>query len=123
MARVPVRESTGVVTTAIPLDGGVPRIICAGYCVPVWSSTGSFLVIPVEAPTRSGPGRSLAIPVGDDENLLELPRGGIEPLAKASVVPGAQSIPRGQLVPGKDPAHYAYVNTAVHRNLYRISLQ
>jgi DNA-binding winged helix-turn-helix (wHTH) protein/Tol biopolymer transport system component len=123
MARVPVRESSGVVSTAIPLDGGVPRVICADFCVPAWSSTGSFLVIPVEAPSRSGPGRSLAIPLGYDENLPKLPSGGIEPLAKASVVPGAQSIPRGQLVPGKDPAHYAYVNTAVHRNLYRISLQ
>jgi hypothetical protein len=65
----------------------------------------------------------VAIPVGDDENLLKLPPGSIEPLAQASVVPGAQSIPRGQLVPGKDPSHYAYVNTTVHRNLYRISLQ
>ncbi len=27
------------------------------------------------------------------------------------------------LVPGRDPAHFAYVNTTVHRNLYRISLQ
>jgi hypothetical protein len=122
MARVPVRESTGVVSTAIPLDGGVPRVICPVTVFrhgPPPEVSGSS----VEAPSRSGPGRSLAIPAGDDENLLKLPPGGIEPLAQASVVPGAQSIPRGQLVPGKDPAHYAYVNTTVHRNLYRISLQ
>jgi hypothetical protein len=49
-------------------------------------------------------------------------RGGIEPLADASVLTGAQSIARGELIPGKDPAHFAYLNTAVHRNLYRISL-
>jgi len=29
---------------------------------------------------------------------------------------------RGERVPGKDPRHFAYVNTTVHRNLYRISL-
>ena len=122
MARVPVLESTGVVTKAIPLDGGTPRTICADFCIPAWSSTGRFLVVPVEALSRTSPGRSLAIPVGYDENLPPLPHGGIEPLANASVVPGAQSIARGELVPGRDPAHFAYVNTTVHRNLFRISL-
>ncbi len=122
IARVPVLESTGVVTKAIPLDGGTPRTICADFCIPAWSSTGRFLVVPVEAPSRTSPGRSLAIPVGYGENLPPLPHGGIEPLANASVVPGAQSIARGELVPGRDPAHFAYVNTTVHRNLYRISL-
>ena len=58
VARVPVLESTGIVTKAIPLDGGAPRAVCAELCVPAWSSTGSFLMIPVEAPSRTGPGRS-----------------------------------------------------------------
>jgi DNA-binding winged helix-turn-helix (wHTH) protein/Tol biopolymer transport system component len=122
MSRVPVLDGTGVVSTAIPVDGGPPRVICADFCVPAWSSTGKFLVVPVEAPSRTDPGRSLAIPLGYGETLPELPHSGIEPLAKAAVVPGAQSIARGELVPGKDPAHFAYVNTTVHRNLYRISL-
>jgi len=122
VARVPVLESTGVATKAISVDGGDSQIICPGYCVPAWSSSGKFLVVPVEAPSRTGPGRSLAIPVGYNENLPQLPTGGIEPLAEATAVPGAQSIARGELVPGKDPAHFAYVNTTVHRNLYRISL-
>jgi hypothetical protein len=43
-------------------------------------------------------------------------------MASAGVVPGAQSIPRGELVPGRDAAHFAYVNTTVNRNLFRISL-
>jgi hypothetical protein len=106
---------------AIPTSGGPPRVICADYCVPKWSSTGEFLVIPIEAPSRTSPGQSLAIPVGPGETLPELPPGGIE-LANTSVVPGAQSMARGELVPGKDPGHFAYVNTTVHRNLYRISL-
>ncbi|HTF45625.1 MAG TPA: winged helix-turn-helix domain-containing protein [Terriglobales bacterium] len=122
MAIVPVPQGTGFRPMAIPVDGGAPRIICANFCVPTWSSTGRFLVVPVEAPSRTGPGRSLAIPVGPGETLPELPPGGIEPLAQASVVPGAQSIARGELVPGKDPAHFVYVNTTVNRNLYRISL-
>ena len=49
-------------------------------------------------------------------------RATIEPLAEAAVVPGAQSIPRDDLVPGADLSHFAYVKTTVHRNLYRVSL-
>ena len=107
---------------AIPLGGGSPRRICVSYCVPVWSSSGRFLFVPIEASSPATPGRSLAIPVGPGETLPELPPGGIQPLAEPSIVPGAQSISRAELVPGKDLSHYAYVNTAVHRNLYRISL-
>jgi len=122
VARVPALESTGAVTEAIPLDGRSPRTICAHYCQPAWSSSGRFLVVPVEPSSRTSPGRSLAIPVGNNENLPPLPHGGIEPMAGAGVVPGAQSIARGELVPGRDPSHFAYVNTVVHRNLYRVSL-
>jgi DNA-binding winged helix-turn-helix (wHTH) protein/Tol biopolymer transport system component len=107
---------------AVPLDGGAPRRICADYCVPRWSTDGRFLFVPVEDSSRTSPGRSLAIPVGPGESLPELPAGGIAPLAEPSVVPGAQSVGCGDLVPGKDPEHYAWVNTTVHRNLYRISL-
>ena len=109
-------------TVAIPLDGGPPRRICASYCAPVWSSSGRFLFVPVEASSPTNPGRSLALPVGPAETLPPLPPGGIEAFAQPSVVPGAQSINRAALVPGNDPSHYAYVNTTVHRNLYRVSL-
>jgi Tol biopolymer transport system component len=124
MAIIPYRDSNSVVPriVAIPLDGGPPRRICASYCAPIWSSSGRFLFIPVEASSQSTPGRSLAIPVGPGETLPEFPPGGIQPLAEPSVVLGAQSLNRAELVPGKDLSQYAYVNTTVHRNLYRISL-
>ncbi len=108
--------------TAIPLEGGSPRHLCSGYCVPSWSSSGKFLFIPVEWPSRTSPGRSLAIPLGPGEILPELPPGGLEPGAQPSVVPGSQSVNRAELVPGEDLAHFAYVNTTSHRNLYRITL-
>lgn len=122
MALVPVPHGTGVRPMAIPIDGGTPRVICANYCLPAWSSNGKFLVVPVEAGSRTSHGRSLALPVGPAETLPELPPNGIEPLSEASVVPGTQSIPRAELVPGRDAAHFVYVNTTVHRNLFRISL-
>jgi DNA-binding winged helix-turn-helix (wHTH) protein/Tol biopolymer transport system component len=122
MAVVPIPEGIGARPMAIPVNGGTSRVICANFCTPKWSSTGKFLVIPVEEPSLSGPGRSLAIPVGLGEVLPALPPGGIAPDTTTSVVPGTQSIARGELVPGSDPAHFVYVNTTVNRNLFRISL-
>jgi hypothetical protein len=115
-------DGNRVAVMAIPVGGGPPRIVCASDCAPTWSPSGKWLFIPVEAPTRTSPGRSLALPVGPGETLPELPPGGIKPFAEAAVVSGAQSVNRADLVPGIDPVHFAYVNTTVHRNLYRISL-
>ena len=39
-----------------------------------------------------------------------------------TVVQGAKSFPRADLIPGADLDHYAYVKTTSHRNLFRISL-
>jgi DNA-binding winged helix-turn-helix (wHTH) protein/Tol biopolymer transport system component len=115
-------DGNGPAVMAIPVDGGPPRRLCVSYCTPFWSTNGKFLFVQVEQPSRTSPGRSLAIPVGPGESLQDLPSGGIAPLAEPSAVKGAQSVPRAYLVPGKDPGHYAFVNTTVHRNLYRISL-
>jgi eukaryotic-like serine/threonine-protein kinase len=122
MAVAPFQGAKGAVPVAIPTDGGSPRIMCAGWCIPAWSFNGKWLFIPVEASSRTRLGRSLAIPVGPGESLPALPPGGVKPLAEPSAVPGSRSVNRAELVPGEDPFHFAYVNTAVHRNLYRISL-
>lgn len=106
----------------IPLQGGAPRRICDGYCQPKWSPDGKFLFVTVVAPSRAGPGRTLAIPLGPAESFPNLPARGVAPMTEPSVIPEAKSIARGQLVPGQDPEHYAWVNTTIHRNLYRLSL-
>jgi hypothetical protein len=108
--------------TAIPLDGGSPRRICASYCIARWSTDGRFLFVAVEESSRTSPGRSLAIRLGPGESLPGLPVAGMPLLAEPSVVRGAESIGHAVLVPGKDPEHYAWINTTVHCNLYRISL-
>jgi eukaryotic-like serine/threonine-protein kinase len=115
-------KSIGPRVMAIPLQGGAPRRICEGYCFPAWSSNGKFFFIPVDWPSRTSPGRSLAIPVGPGEALPALPPGGIGAGADPSAVPGAQWVNRAELVPGEDLSHFAYVNTTSHRNLYRITL-
>ena len=84
---------------------------------------GDWLFIEGVFANRADRGRSLAIPIGRGEHLPDLPPSGIPAEVQASTIPGAVSIARDDLVPGKDPAHFAYVNTAVHRNLYRISVR
>lgn len=118
--RTPERDFPAVM--AIPLDGGTAQRMCVSYCLPRWSTDGRFLFIPVEDASQTSPGRSLAIPVGPGESLADFPPAGIALRAEPGVVQGAQSVERANLVPGKDPEHYAWVNTTVHRNLYRISL-
>ena len=118
--RTPDKDFPAVM--AIPVDGGPARRMCTSYCVPRWSTDGKFLFVPVEDSSGSGPGRSLAIPVGPGESLADFPAQGIAPLAEPSAVPGARSVANGDPVPGKDPEHYAWVKVTVHRNLYRISL-
>jgi DNA-binding winged helix-turn-helix (wHTH) protein/Tol biopolymer transport system component len=107
---------------AVSLEDGTQRSLCVDYCAPRWSPDGKYLFVPVEYASRKGPGRTLAIPVGPRETLPEFPPAGIPPLAEASVVRGARSVPRAVLVPGRDPDHYAWINATVQRNLYRISL-
>jgi DNA-binding winged helix-turn-helix (wHTH) protein/Tol biopolymer transport system component len=96
-------ESNRTAIMAIPLDGGVPQRICASFCTPVWSPNGKFLFVPVEDPSRTDPGRSLAIPLGPGETLPILPAAGIAPSAEPNVVRGAKSVARGELTPEPVP--------------------
>lgn len=107
---------------AIPLNGGSPRRLCASYCIASWPASGNFLVVQLESGSETSPGRALEIPVGPGESLPDLPPAGIAPDAPPGIVKGSQLMAHENVVPGNGPEHFAYVNTAVHRNLYRISL-
>lgn len=122
MAGVPRSDARGMADTAIPLDGGSPRPICTDFCVPLWSPNGEYLFVRVRNISRNGPGQTLAIPVEPGERLAPFPAGGLQAGDETRAMPGAQIINRAEIVPGIDPAHYAWINYTVHRNLYRISL-
>ncbi len=115
-------DGGGIGEFAFPVDGGPPLLLCSTFCLSTWSPNGNFLYLSVELASRKSPGRSLAIPMGTGETLPKFPPGGIEPGSDARVIPGAQLVNRAELAPSIDPSRYAYVNSTMHRNLYRISL-
>ena len=115
-------DGRGVGEFAFPIDGGPPVLLCSSFCWSTWSPSGDFLYLPVEFASRKSPGRSLAIPMGPGDSLPKFPAGGIEPGSDTRVIPGARVVERAEFAPGADPGRYAYVNSTVHRNLYRVSL-
>jgi DNA-binding winged helix-turn-helix (wHTH) protein/Tol biopolymer transport system component len=115
-------EGNSAAVLIVPVDGGAAWHPCVSYCTPKWSTDGKFLFIPIEDPSRISPGRSVAIPAGSGESLPNLPAQGIATGSEPGAIEGARSVNRAGIVPGKDPEHYVWVNTTVHRNLYRISL-
>jgi hypothetical protein len=122
MAVAPTIDNATAAAMAIPVQGGPPVRMCEIYCDMAWSADGRFVLLSVEEPSTDGPGRTLAIPTGPGEALPAFPPLGIPPLAAASVMPGARSIPRAPLVPGSDPDTFLYVRTQVHGNLFRVTL-
>ena len=121
-----VSESPGDIhptPVAIPFDGTPPRRICAGYCDPKWSSSSRFLYITLQAAKTGDAGQSLVLAAGPNEQLPRLPPEGLGVLPAVKDQPGAKLFPRADLVPGRDPDHYAFVNTAVQRNLFRVTIR
>jgi hypothetical protein len=75
-------------------------------------------------PSRDDPaGRMLAIPVPPGATFPPLPDEGINDENDGLRIPGARIVERTGISPGPDPSVYAYVETAVHANLFRIALR
>jgi eukaryotic-like serine/threonine-protein kinase len=107
---------------ALPLNGGAPLLLCKNYCRSRWASDGKYLYIMTDSASQTAPGRTLAIPAGPEESLPAFPPNGITTTTDLKTIPGSQWVNRGDIVPGKDLSHFAYVKSTEHRNLYRISL-
>lgn len=121
MTTFPVQDSEPQFR-ANSLQGDAPKTYCAAACIPKWAPDGKWLYIPVEHASGTNPGRSLAIPVGPGESLPDFPAGGLNLNAQPADMRGSQPVNRESLIPGPDPSHYAYLNSSVHRNIYRITL-
>ncbi len=109
------------VLVAIPFDQSAPRLLCNTFCDATWSANGKFLVLPGSVPSGSGTGT--AIPIGPQEELPPALPEGLESIADKSISPASRQLARGDIYPGENLEQYAFVNTSVHRNLFRITLK
>jgi DNA-binding winged helix-turn-helix (wHTH) protein/Tol biopolymer transport system component len=109
---------------AVPTGGGSPRPICgsARVCPCAWSPDGGFLYVSLERESRTTAGRMIALPVVPETGLPDLPEAGIQSEEDATAIAGSFVVEQSNIVPGLDPATYAYVKTTAHRNLFRIRL-
>jgi DNA-binding winged helix-turn-helix (wHTH) protein/Tol biopolymer transport system component len=114
---VPVNDAQAkFAEVAIPAGGGAGKRvrICSGYCIARWAPDGTYLYVTVE------PGATGAFPVPPGKMLPDLPSHGIRSLKEASALAGGLHIQETIAAPGLSPAVYAYVKTAMHRNLFRV---
>ena len=107
---------------AIPVQGGTAKRICSGFCVARWAPDGKFFYVTVDPGTPSHPGNTVAIPIPAGSMLPELPSTGIRSLDEGLVLSGKPVIAQSELAPGMNPSLYAYVKTAMHRNLFRVPI-
>jgi hypothetical protein len=117
----PQQQTRLPMVMAIPLAGGNPRLLCTSYCRTSWTTDGKFLFVSIVPGSRNDPGRTVTIPLGPGESLPEVPAEWTA-APEPGVAQRAESIARAEVFPGKDREHYAWVDTTVHRNLYRILL-
>jgi dipeptidyl aminopeptidase/acylaminoacyl peptidase len=87
---------------AVPVDGGPPRRICRGGCFVNWSPDARFLYLAVERPSRTSPGKTVAIPIPQGETFPRLPLSGISGADHAASFPGARVIDAWNISPGPD---------------------
>jgi len=117
-----VGGSRSAATVAFSMAGGAPRPICEGTCPCAWSPDGTILYVELERRSRVSAGKMVGLPVLRETGLPALPETGIRSVPQALAIPGSRLIERSDIVPGIDPGTYAYLKTAVHRNLFRLRL-
>jgi serine/threonine protein kinase/Tol biopolymer transport system component len=109
-------------TLAVPIHGGVPKIICY-TCSATWSADGKFFYVGSDQSAfATSAGRTLSIPVPVGKSLPDLPAAGIRVADGAAGLPGAVTIDHGLISPGPDPSIYVFTRTDSQRNLFRIPL-
>jgi serine/threonine protein kinase/Tol biopolymer transport system component len=104
----------------IPLAGGSIRPIC-DLCFFGWSGDGKYFLVSGLNSSMEAAERTFVIPLQKGEALPHLPAGPLK-LDDILRLPGVRIIAHGLAMVGTDPQTYAYTDTSVHHNLYRIPI-
>jgi hypothetical protein len=109
----------GFGTSAVPVEGGTPRPLCAGPCRLEWAPGGRFCY--VEAFPNLGE-RTLVLPLAPGQIWPELPTELTQGITGWDKLPGVQTIPYGNVSFGRDTSLYVFRKYAELTNLFRIPL-
>jgi hypothetical protein len=112
-------------TLAVPIRGGIPRIVCRGNedaCTAGWSPDGKIFYVGGLKTSSSFARRTFAIPVPAGKALPDLSVEGISDPKRTVAIPGVRTIEEGLISPGSDPSTYVLTKTDSQRNLFRIPL-
>jgi DNA-binding winged helix-turn-helix (wHTH) protein/Tol biopolymer transport system component len=103
----------------IPIDGGEPERLCAGYCMPQWAPDGRYLYVSLEV-ARVHSRKIAAIRLPPRKSIPDLSSSGIQSFAELVALARGHIIEHGGFAPGLNPETFAYVRVAMHRNLFRV---
>jgi hypothetical protein len=117
-ALLPVNDAQATFAEmAIPARGGAPKRICSGYCIAQWAPDMRHFYLTAQ---DSQPGKRITLPVPAGKTLPDLPASGIGSIDKGLALPGDLGVEHTEFAPSPNPSVYAYVKTAMHRNLFRV---
>jgi hypothetical protein len=102
-------------TIAIPMSGGMPRLICHKLCWVWWSGDEKTIYVNV-------PPRTLVIPLAPDRVLPDLPPAGLDTPPENTTLGAARVIDHADVRPGYDQSTYVFVKTEMNQNIYRVPL-
>jgi eukaryotic-like serine/threonine-protein kinase len=102
--------------SAFSVDGGPTALICVGLCLATWDRTGKSLYLGLSTDN----GNIYALPL-QPSGLPNLPAEGFSTVKQLSQM-RAVVVPFGIVESGGTASMYAYTNSTIRRNLYRIPL-
>jgi serine/threonine protein kinase/Tol biopolymer transport system component len=113
--------------TVYPAAGGAPVRLC-DRCAPPWGTLPMPVFIGWTPDSKvlywNVANATYAIPLTPGRMLPPIPPGGIQSKEGVAALPGARLIAEQErMVPGPNPATYAYVKVSTQRNIYRIPVQ
>lgn len=117
-ALVPVNDAPATFAeVAIPTLGGAPERICSGFCIAQWAPDMRHFYVTTR---NDQPAKTVALPVPAGKTLPDLPASGIGSIDERLALSGGLGVDHSDFAPGPNPSVYAYVKTAMHRNLFRV---
>jgi serine/threonine protein kinase len=114
-------DENSTATLAYPANGGPPIRIC-NECSIGWSPDGKLLYLSLVAlmSEKASANKTFVLSLPPGKSLPTLPASGVKSANDLAGLPVVHIIERQNIHPGPSPSVYAFTQTTVHRNLYRI---